>query len=82
MSDPAKDRLRCKKWFEMLELLKRTGKSSRKLKSRTRKGIPDSIRGVAWPVIAGADQIVPIDYGAGAKQEWMKDLLRRKLDRN
>ena len=66
----------------MLDTLKRTGKSNSKLKSRTRKGIPDSIRGVAWPILAGADQIVPEDYGEGGKQDWMKDLLRRKLDRS
>jgi len=75
------ERRRCAKWFDMLDSLKRTGKSYRKLKSRARKGIPDSIRGVAWPILAGADQIVPECYGEGGKQEWMKDLLRRKLDR-
>ena len=62
-ADPDIERRRCQKWFEMLDTLKRTGKSSRKLKSRTRKGIPDSIRGVAWPILAGADQIVPAEYG-------------------
>ena len=69
----------------MLDTLKRTGKANRKLKSRARKGIPDSIRGVAWPILAGVEHIIPecyIENGERSKKEWMKDLLKRKLDRN
>jgi len=57
--DPLVDRLRCSKWFDMLEALKNSGKTSRKLKTRARKGIPESIRGIAWPILAGADAVVP-----------------------
>ena len=59
VSDPETERRRCAKWFDMLDQLKRSGKSYRKLKSRARKGIPDSIRGVAWPILAGSDHTVP-----------------------
>jgi hypothetical protein len=65
----------------MLEALKNNSKTHSKLKTRARKGIPDSIRGIAWPILAGADQIIPLDYKEGGKQEWMRDLLRQKLDR-
>jgi hypothetical protein len=65
----------------MLEALKNNGKSHSKLKKRSRKGIPDSIRGIAWPILAGIDEIVPNLYEEGGKQEWMRDLLRQKLDR-
>ena len=75
------DRLRCLKWFDMLEPLKNNGKAHSKLKSRARKGIPDSVRGIAWPIIAGTDQVVPEEYNEGGKQEWMRDLLRQKLER-
>lgn len=75
------DRRRCSKWFDMLEALKNNGKPHSKLKTRARKGIPDSIRGIAWPILAGADDIIPIAYKEGGKQEWMRDLLRQKLDR-
>ena len=51
----------------MLEGLKNSGKASRKLKSRARKGIPDSIRGIAWPILAGIDQIVPEEHQHGGK---------------
>ena len=33
-----------------------------KLKSRARKGIPDSMRGFAWPVLTKSDDAVPIEY--------------------
>lgn len=79
--DAETDRNRCSKWFDMLELLKNSGKAHSKLKSRTRKGIPESIRGIAWPILAGVDHILPTDYKEGGKQEWMRDLLRQKLDR-
>lgn len=41
-----------------------------KLKSRARKGIPDSMRGFAWPVLSKSDDTLPIEYkndGAKAK---------------
>ena len=66
----------------MLEGLKNSGKASRKLKSRARKGIPDSIRGIAWPILAGIDQIVPEEHQGGGKQEWMRELLHQSLSRD
>ena len=57
--DPEVDRRRCSKWFDMLEALKNNGEAHSKLKSRSRKGIPDSIRGIAWPILAGSDNIIP-----------------------
>jgi len=66
----------------MLEALKNKGKSHSKLKKRSRKGIPDSIRGIAWPILAGIDNVIPSMYKETGKQEWMRDLLRQKLDRS
>ena len=60
--NPEQDRKRCLKWFDMLEVLKNEGKTHSKLKSRARKGIPESIRGIAWPVIADTDNIIPLQY--------------------
>ena len=63
----------------MLGALENEGKTHNKLKARTRKGIPDSIRGVAWPILAGSDRLVPQEYQS--KQEWMRDLLQQELSR-
>ena len=79
--DPQVERKRCSKWFDMLEVLKNSGKTSSKLKSRARKGIPDSIRGIAWPILAGADTIIREEHKQGGKQEWMRDLLHMTLPR-
>ena len=46
----------------MLEALKNEGKTHSKLKSRARKGIPDSVRGIAWPILADTDNIIPHEY--------------------
>ena len=74
--DPQVDRKRCAKWFDMLEVLKNNNKVHSKLKTRARKGIPDSIRGIAWPILAGVDNVIPAEYAAGGgKQEWLRDLL-------
>ena len=79
--DPEVDRKRCAKWFDMLEVLKNNNKVHSKLKTRARKGIPDSIRGIAWPILAGVDNVIPAEYEAGGgKQEWLRDLLQQKLD--
>ena len=63
----------------MLRLLENEGKTHGKLKSRARKGIPDSVRGYAWPVLAGAERVLPREYVS--KQEWMRDLLAQELSR-
>ena len=65
----------------MLEVLKNSRKTSSKLKTRARKGIPDSIRGIAWPILAGVDNIIPEEHKEGGKQEWMRDLLHQTLSR-
>jgi hypothetical protein len=51
------------------------------LKRRARKGIPDSIRGSAWPILTQSDRVIPSNYGWGtaAKQEWMKIFLNQGL---
>lgn len=51
--------------------------SERALKRRTRKGIPDSMRGIAWPALANCEKNIPDGYGKGylGKQAWMKNLL-------
>ena len=67
VQDPEVERKRCAKWFDMLESLQKSGRVNAKLKSRARKGIPDSIRGIAWPILAGIDQIVPEQQKSGAK---------------
>ena len=50
---------RIEKWNFMLSNLKefQTNKYH-KLKSRTRKGIPDNLRGYVWQIISGADNII------------------------
>ena len=43
------------KWLQMVMDWTRTvERSANKLKSRVRKGIPDSIRGLVWPLLCGA----------------------------
>ena len=65
--DPDVDRRRCSKWFDMLEALKNSGKSHSKLKTRARKGIPDSIRGISWPILARTDHVIPTEYSETGK---------------
>ena len=51
--DPEVDRRRGQKWFEMIQDIKMKKKiDTLKLKSRARKGIPDSMRGLAWPTLS------------------------------
>ena len=82
MQDIETERRRVTKWFAMLEICKASdGKQQHsKLKSRGRKGIPDSIRGIAWNILTNSHLVVPDEYGTGGKQLWMKELLRNKLD--
>ena len=55
--------------------------SEKDLKRRARKGIPDSVRGLAWPMLAQADQQIPHQFTKSflGKQAWMKNLLNEKL---
>ena len=80
--DPVVDRRRCQKWFDMLDSIKSGAKIDRKkLKSRARKGIPDSMRGLAWPILSNSDDVVPVEHYDGGKQQWVRALLSRKLNR-
>ena len=66
--DPTVDRRRCTKWFDMLDQIKSGEKIDRKkLKSRARKGIPDSMRGLAWPILSNSDDVVPVEHYEGGK---------------
>lgn len=51
------------------------------MKRRARKGIPDSMRGSAWPVLANSDSFMPEGLGTNSlgRQAWMKGLLNQKL---
>ena len=84
--DPEVDRRRCQKWFEMIHDIKMGKKIDiPKLKSRARKGIPDSMRGIAWPTLSKSEDVLPIEYsqdGSRAKQNWVRGLLCRKLNRS
>ena len=52
----------------MLEQIKNGDKiEHKKLKSRARKGIPDSMRGLAWPILSKSDDVVPVEYYEGGK---------------
>jgi hypothetical protein len=51
------------------------------LKRRARKGIPDSVRGSAWPILAESQKHIPEQYQKNllGKQAWMKSLLNQKM---
>jgi len=49
ISTDAKEQERIPKWDKMLQQLEQNEKPA-KLKARTRKGVPDSIRARAWPL--------------------------------
>ena len=67
--DPIVDRRRCAKWFDMLDTIKSGEKpiDRKKLKSRARKGIPDSMRGLAWPILSKSDDVIPVEHYEGGK---------------
>lgn len=76
------ERRRCGKWIYMIKRMQQNLKNDAKvLKRRARKGIPDSIRGSAWPSVAQSEKIIPAGHGINAlgKQAWMKSLLNQKL---
>ena len=45
------------------------------LKKRVRKGIPDSMRGLAWPILSKSDDVIPTEFYDGGSQVWMRSLL-------
>ena len=46
----------------MVQKLVKENKVDDKIKKRGRKGIPDSMRGIAWPIITKSSKIIPTDY--------------------
>ena len=53
-----------------------------KLKNMARKGIPDSVRSVAWPILSKSDKVKPRETYEGRRQKWMSSLLANKLHRD
>jgi hypothetical protein len=55
--------------------------SQKDFKRRARKGIPDSIRCLAWPILAQSDLQIPHQFTKTflGKQAWMKNLLNERL---
>ena len=51
------------------------------LKRRVRKGIPDSMRGLAWPILSKSEDVIPAEFEASGNAAWMRSLLCRKLER-
>lgn len=51
------------------------------IKRRARKGIPDSVRGSAWPILANSTEFIPSQFTKSflGKQAWMKTLLNVQL---
>jgi hypothetical protein len=51
------------------------------MKRRARKGIPDSVRGSAWPILVQSDKQIPEKYQKNllGKQAWMKSLLNQRM---
>jgi hypothetical protein len=65
--------------MEMLSKIQRGEKVSEDLlKSRARKGIPDSMRGTAWPILSKASQQIPLEFD-GDCQTWIRSLLLKTL---
>ena len=53
--------------------------SSRVLKRRARKGIPDSMRGSVWPILAEGQKQIPKEFD-GVVSDWIKYLLEQQLN--
>ena len=65
---------RTEKWTKMIKYFEKyKTKKKDKLKSRTRKGIPDSIRSQAWQLLANTDKLI-------TNKNLFKDLDNVKLD--
>lgn len=76
------DKRRSGKWMYMLRKLQMGQKVSESdLKRRARKGIPDSVRGSAWPILAQSDKQIPAQFQKNllGKQAWMKSLLNQRM---
>lgn len=72
------DKRRCGKWIMMVRKMQLGEKVSEKdVKRRARKGIPDGVRGSAWPTLCQSSQCIPSQYSKNfvGKQSWMKTLL-------
>ena len=62
----------------MLEEVSKNKFSDKKLKERCRKGIPDYLRGRAWPAISNSKAMVPRQFASDIKA-WVKELLKEPL---
>lgn len=57
------DKRRSGKWIYMVRKLQLSEKISESdLKRRARKGIPDGVRGSAWPTLAYSNEAIPENY--------------------
>ena len=77
---------RIEKWNEMLDNFKEfKNKKFKKLKTRTRKGIPDNLRGYAWQKISGMDEFYKKNLYQKLDKEPMdkniEDIIINDLDR-
>jgi hypothetical protein len=80
--DTEADKRRSGKWIYMVRKMHLNEKVSEKdLKRRARKGIPDSVRGTAWPTLLSSTDVIPEKYSKTflGKQAWMKTLLNQSL---
>ena len=72
------DKAREEKWLHMLAEVGQNKFSDKKLKERCRKGIPDYLRGRAWPVISNARAMIPRQYASDCGA-WVRELLKEPL---
>jgi hypothetical protein len=75
---------RSDKWLEMVRTLQLGERvAQRVIKRRARKGIPDAVRGSAWPTLARSTDAIPAEYPKTfqGKQNWMKSMLNKQLTR-
>jgi len=56
------ERRRTAKWMKMLHQLATQGKYDEKMKRRGRKGIPNSMRSISWPLLAQSKTVIPPNY--------------------
>lgn len=62
-ADPRKERERLEKWRQMMgecsaDFIAYAAKNPRRVKNRVRKGIPDEMRGLVWPLLSGGRDLM------------------------
>jgi hypothetical protein len=69
--------------FNIIMKLKGEWKNKKveKLKSRGRKGIPDSMRAIAWTALARPNTMIPANFN-GNKQEFFMKCCKTKLNKD